>query len=216
MRKYTILLIILLAIQTAHSQDVKFAILKYSGGGDWYANPTSVPNLVKFCNANLHTNIETDVQAINIGSPELFTFPLVHLTGHGNIILSPDEAENLRKYLNSGGFLHISDNYGLDEFIRREMKKVFPGTEFTELPVSHPIYHQKYDFANGLPKIHEHDDKDPMGLGIYHEGRLVVFYDYECDLGDGWEDSDVHNDSEEKRVEALKMGANIVQFVFEQ
>lgn len=199
-----------------NAQDVKIALLKYSGGGDWYANPTSLPNLVKFCNKNLHTEISTDIPAINIGSRELFNFPLAHLTGHGNIILSPEEAENLRKYLASGGFLHISDNYGLDEYIRREMKKVFPGLEFVELPYNHPIYHQKYDFNNGLPKIHEHDDKNPQGLGLIYEGRLVCFYDYECDLGDGWEDPDVHNDSEKKRQEALKMGANIVQFVFEQ
>lgn len=198
------------------SQDVKIAVLKYSGGGDWYANPSSVPNLVKFCNKHLHTDISTEVPAINVGSQEIFSFPLVHLTGHGNIILNPDEAENLRKYLVSGGFLHISDNYGLNEFIRREMKKVFPGNEFVELPTDHLIYNQKFRFPGGLPKIHEHDDKDPQGFGIYYEGRLVVFYDFECDLGDGWEDYDVHNDSEEKRLEALKMGANIVQYVFEQ
>lgn len=214
--RITLILFAFLFATNINSQDVKIAILKYSGGGDWYANPTSVPNLVKFCNSNLKTSLNTDVPAINIGSPELFSYPLVHLTGHGNIILSPDEAENLRKYLSSGGFLHISDNYGLDEFIRREMKKVFPGIEFEELSVSHPIYHQKYSFKNGLPKIHEHDDKDPKGYGIMYEGRLVVFYDYECDLGDGWEDIDVHNDSAEKRLDALKMGANIVQFVFEQ
>lgn len=216
MKKLIILAIISLTFNIMFSQDVKLAILKYKGGGDWYANPTSVPNLIKFCNLNLKTNIDPDVPAINIGSTEIFSFPMVHLTGHGNIILSPDEAENLRKYLSSGGFLHISDNYGLDEYIRREMKKVFPGNEFMELPNSHPIYHQKFDFNNGLPKIHEHNDKDPKGFGIYYEGRLIVFYDYECDLGDGWEDHDVHNDSEEKRSEALKMGANIVQFAFEQ
>ena len=200
----------------SNAQDVQIALLKYSGGGDWYANPTSLPNLVKFCNKNLHTEISSDVPAINIGSIELFNYPLVHITGHGNIILSPEEAENLRKYLISGGFLHISDNYGMDEYIRREMKKVFPGLDFVELSNSHPIYHQKYDFNNGLPKIHEHDDRDPQGFGLIYEGRLICFYDYECDLGDGWEDPDVHNDSEEKRQEALKMGANIVQFVFEQ
>lgn len=210
---YTILLI---ASYNLRAQEVKLAILKYNGGGDWYANPTSVPNLVKFCNTNLTTNISTDVPAVNIGSSELFSFPMVHLTGHGNIILSPEEAENLRKYLSSGGFLHISDNYGLNEYIRREMKKVFPGIDFIELPHNHPIYHQKYNFAAGLPKIHEHDDKNPQGFGLIYKGRLVCFYDYECDLGDGWEDTEVHNDSNDKRQEALKMGANIIQFVFEQ
>jgi len=217
MKKRILLILILgLTILTGYTQDVKIALLKYSGGGDWYANPTSLPNLVKFCNTNLHTDISTDVPAINIGSSEIFNFPLLHITGHGNIILSPEETENLRKYLISGGFLHISDNYGLDEYIRREIKKVFPGINFVELPYDHPIYHQKYSFNNGLPKIHEHDDKDPQGFGLIYEGRLVCFYDYECDLGDGWEDPDVHNDTEEKRQEALKMGANIVQFVFEQ
>ena len=217
MKKILLIVLILgLASLTAYTQDIKIALLKYSGGGDWYSNPTSLPNLVKFCNANLLTDISTDVPAVNIGSIELFNFPLLHLTGHGNIILSPEETENLRKYLISGGFLHISDNYGLDEYIRREMKKVFPGIEFVELPYNHPIYHQKYNFNSGLPKIHEHDDKDPQGFGLTYKGRLVCFYDYECDLGDGWEDKDVHNDSEEKRQEALKMGVNIVQFVFEQ
>jgi len=216
--KKILLLIIMIGLTgiVSNAQDVQIALLKYSGGGDWYANPTSLPNLVKFCNKNLHTDISTDVHAINIGSTELFNYPLTHLTGHGNIILNPEEAENLRKYLISGGFLHISDNYGLDEYIRREMKKVFPGLEFVELSNNHPIYHQKYDFNNGLPKIHEHDDKDPQGFGLIYERRLVCYYDYECDLGDGWEDTDVHNDSQVKRQEALKMGANIVQFAFEQ
>ncbi|MFK5857043.1 MAG: DUF4159 domain-containing protein [Bacteroidota bacterium] len=216
MKKTILLIFILLTVNIIQSQEVKIALLKYSGGGDWYANPTSISNLVKFCNNKLNTQISTDVPAINIGSIELFNFPLTHLTGHGNVIFSPEETENLRNYLISGGFLHISDNYGLDEYIRREMKKVFPGLEFIELPFDHPIYHQKYDFNNGLPKIHEHDDKIPQGFGLIYEGRLVCFYDYECDLGDGWEDSDVHNDSNEKREEALRMGANIVQFVFEQ
>ncbi len=216
MKNIFFLIVLLGILNTTNAQDVKIALLKYSGGGDWYANPTSLPNLIRFCNKNLQTEINIEVPAINIESNELFNFPLTHITGHGNIILNPDEAENLRKYLISGGFLHISDNYGLDEFIRREMKKVFPGIEFTELSYNHPIYHQKYDFNNGLPKIHEHDDKDPQGFGLIYEGRLVFFYDYECDLGDGWEDTEIHNDSFEKREEALRMGANIVQFVFEQ
>ncbi|MAE08344.1 MAG: hypothetical protein CL661_06240 [Bacteroidetes bacterium] len=216
MRNIWLLIALIGILNISKAQEVSIALLKYSGGGDWYANPTSLPNLIKFCNKNLHTAISIDVPAINIGSSELFNYPFTHLTGHGNIIFSPDEAENLRKYLISGGFLHISDNYGLDEFIRREMKKVFPVIEFVELPSNHPIYHQKYDFNNGLPKIHEHDDKDPQGLGLIYDGRLVCFYDYECDLGDGWEDEEIHNDSFEKRQEALKMGANMIQFVFEQ
>lgn len=216
MKKFSLIIIISLIPIITNAQGVRIALLKYSGGGDWYTNPTSLPNLVNFCNKNLHTEISDDIPSINIASTELFNFPLTHITGHGNIILSPNEVDNLRKYLISGGFLHISDNYGLDEYIRREMNKVFPGLEFTELPNSHPIYHQKYNFNNGLPKIHEHDDNNSQGFGIVYEGRLVCFYDYECDLGDGWEDPDVHSDNEIKRQEALKMGANIVQFVFEK
>jgi len=215
MKKIALLILALALLNVGKSQDVKIALLKYQGGGDWYANPTSLKNLVTFCNSNLHTQISTDIQAINIGSSELFNFPITHLTGHGNVIFSPDETENLRKYLTSGGFLHISDNYGLDKYIRREMKKVFPGIDFIELPYNHPIYHQKYNFNNGLPKIHEHNDNNSQGFGLIYEGRLVCFYDFECDLGDGWEDAEVHNDSNEKRQEALKMGANIVQYVFE-
>ena len=196
------------------AQKVQIAVLKYSGGGDWYANPTSVPNLVKFCNKHLNTEIDTEVPAVDVGSKEIFNYPILDMTGHGNVIFSPAEAEILRKYLIAVGFLHISDNYGLDKFIRREMKKVFPGTVFVELPFSHPVYHQKYNFPYGLPKIHEHDGLPPQGFGILYKGRLVCFYDYQCDLGDGWEDPEVHHDSQQKRTEALKMGANIVQYVF--
>ncbi len=215
-KHYLYFLLILLAFNQTHAQDIQLALLKYSGGGDWYANPTSLPNLIKFCNQNLKTNLSSEIATVEAGSIDLFNYPFVHVTGHGNIIFSPGEAENLRKYLIAGGFLHISDNYGLDEYIRREMKKVFPGIDFVELPFNHPIYHQHYNFPDGLPKIHKHDDKDPQGLGIIYEGRLVCFYDYECDLGDGWEAADVHHDSPEKRREALEMGANIIQFVFEQ
>jgi len=195
---------------------VSIALLKYSGGGDWYANPTSLPNLIKFCNEKLNTNINPEPVTIDVGSPEIFNYPLVHMTGHGNVVFSGEDVQNLRKYLVAGGFLHISDNYGMDEYIRREMKRVFPDADFVELPFDHPIYHQQYDFDQGLPKIHEHDDKPPQGFGIFYEGRLVCFYDYECDLGDGWEDPEVHNDSEANRLRALKMGANIVQYVFTQ
>jgi len=215
MKKSFLLFLLIIGIgKITFSQDVKIALLKYKGGGDWYANPTSLPNLVKFCNQNLNTNIETDIPTVEVGSVELFNYPMVHMTGHGNVIFSPEETENLRKYLVSGGFLHISDNYGLDFYIRREMQKVFPGIEFVELPFSYPIYHQHYQFSGGLPKVHEHDNRAPQGFGIIYEGRLVCFYDYECDLGDGWEDAEVHHDSQEKRTEALQMGANIVEYVF--
>lgn len=213
MKKLIIILLLLTGI-TLKAQDLQIALIKYKGGGDWYANPTSLPNLVKFCNREIGTDISEEIATVDVGSNEIFNYPFVHITGHGNIILSPDEAENLREYLIAGGFLEISDNYGLDKYIRREMKKVFPGLDFVELPFSHPIYHQKFDFPNGLPKIHEHDGKDAQGFGIIYKGKLVVFYDYECDLGDGWEDPEVHRDSQEKHLEALKMGANIIQYVF--
>jgi hypothetical protein len=195
---------------------VQIALLKYAGGGDWYANPTSLPNLIKFCNENLGTDINPQPATIDVGSPEIFNYPLIHMTGHGNVVFSNQDLKNIRNYLVGGGFLHISDNYGLDPYIRREMKRVFPENDFVELPFDHPIYHQKYNFDQGLQKIHEHDNNPPQGFGIFYEGRLVCFYDYECDLGDGWEDADVHNDSEATRTKALKMGANIVQFVFTQ
>lgn len=192
------------------------ALLKYGGGGDWYANPTSLKNLIEFCNKELQTAMQTDYPTVEVGSSELFLYPIVHMTGHGNVIFDQQEVKNLRTYLLAGGFLHIDDNYGLDSYIRREMKKVLPECDFVQLPFSHPIYHQKYDFPKGLPKIHEHDSKPPKGYGLIYEGRLVCFYTYECDLGDGWEDTTVHNDPYEKHLEALRMGANIVQFVFMQ
>lgn len=198
---------------TAKAQVYKFAVMKYNGGGDWYANPTSVPNLIKFCNQNLKTNIFPQPDVVFVGSPEIFNYPFIHMTGHGNVIFSQADAENLRNYLIGGGFLHIDDNYGMDKFVRTEIKKVFPELELTELPPTHPIYRCKYIFKNGLPKIHEHDAKPAKGYGIIYQGRLVLYYTVETDLGDGWEDADVHKDSEEKRRQALQMGANIVQYV---
>ena len=198
----------------AIAQNVQIALLKYKGGGDWYANPTSLTNLVKYCNTNLNTNMNPEYATVEVGSNELFSYPFVHMTGHGNVVFSTSEVKNLRDYLISGGFLHIDDNYGIDIFARREMKKVFPELDFIELPFTYPIYHQKYNFPNGLPKIHEHDGKPAQGFGLIYEGRLVCFYSYECDLGDGWEDQDVHKDSEETRTKALQMGANLIQYVF--
>jgi len=191
----------------------QLAVLKYSGGGDYYANPTALPNLIQFCNTNLGTSISKDVPYVEAGSPELFAYPMVHMTGHGNVVFSMAEAENLRTYLLGGGFLHIDDNYGMDQFIRPELKKIFPNSELVELPFNHPIFHQKYDF-NGLPKIHEHDGKRPQAFGIIIDGRLVCLYTYETDLSDGWEDKEVHNDPEEKRKQALQMGANILMYAF--
>lgn len=195
-------------------QSYQIAVLKYKGGGDYYANPTSLPNLVQFANKELKTAISKEVPFVELGSVDLFNYPFVHMTGHGNVVFSGPEVQNLRLYLESGGFLHISDNYGMDQYIRREMKKVFPDVEFVELSFDHPVFHQKYNFPNGLPKIHEHDKKAPQAFGLFIEDRLAVFYDYECDLGDGWEDASVHKDSEIARTKALQMGSNLLQYVF--
>jgi hypothetical protein len=209
------LLFLLAVFLNGFSQSTyQIALLKYNGGGDWYANPTSLTNLIDFCNKNLKTSINKEYATVDAGSAEIFNYPFVHLTGHGNVIFNDQEALNIRNYLIAGGFIHISDNYGIDQYIRPQMKKVFPELEFVELPFDYPIFHQKYDFPKGLPKIHEHDGKPPQGFGLLWEGRLVCFYDYECDLGDGWEDPDVHKNSPEKRLKALQMGANIVQYVF--
>jgi hypothetical protein len=211
-----ILLVFIASAGVAQNNGVKIALLKYNGGGDWYSDPTALYNLIEFCNQNLKTNIYEEPSTIEVGSPEIFNFPFVHLTGHGNIIFSESDAMNLRVYLEGGGFLHVDDNYGLDEYIRREMKKVFPDKEMIELPPSHPIFHQKYEFKEGIPKIHEHDNKPPQAFGIFIDDRMVFLYTYETDLGDGWEDSDVHNDPEDLRKKALEMGANIISFVFNQ
>ena len=214
MRNLLLVLVCVVLNASAQNTTIKIGLLKYSGGGDWYANPTARPNLADFCNKDLGLQISRDIQEVEPGSGEIFNFPFVHMTGHGNVVFSAAEAKNIRDYLIAGGFLHISDNYGMDQFIRKEMKKVFPELDFVELPFSHPVYHQKFDFPNGLPKIHEHDNKTAQGFGIIYEGRLVCFYDYQCDLGDGWEDQKVHKDPEELRQKALRMGANLIQYAF--
>ena len=212
--KHIVLWMMVLLLSCGMAQGQKIALLKYRGGGDWYSNPTSLPNLITFCNKNLGTSIDKDPAIVEVGSADIFQYPFIHMTGHGNVVFSEDEAQNLRAYLISGGFLHIDDNYGLNNFIRTQMKAVFPELDFVELPYNHPIYHQKYDFPRGLPKIHEHDGKPAQGFGLIWEGRLVCFFSYECDLGDGWEDAIVHSDSEATRTKALQMGANIIQYVF--
>lgn len=204
----------LLAIPTQTMAQLKIAKLKYNGGGDWYANKTALPNLIEFCNKELGMNLSHDEDNVEVGSPDLYSYPYVYMTGHGNVVFSQEEALNLRNYLIGGGFLHVDDNYGLDQFVRIELKKVFPELELIEIPFDHPIYHQKFKFINGLPKIHEHDGKQAQGFGLFYEGRLVLFYSYESDLGNGWEDRRIHNDPESKRQEALKMGANILSFCF--
>jgi hypothetical protein len=213
---YTLLLLLLfLNWNDSFAQvPLKIAKLKYQGGGDWYANKTALPNLITFCNKELGMNLASEEDVAEVGSPNLFDYPYLYMTGHGNVVFSSQEAQNLRSYLMGGGFLHIDDNYGMDKFVRLELKKVFPELELVEVPFTHPIYHQKFEFPNGLPKIHEHDAKPAQGFGLFYEGRLVVFYSYECDLGNGWEDKRIHNDPEEKRQMALKMGANILAYCF--
>jgi hypothetical protein len=195
----------------ANAQDV--AILKYSGGGDWYANPTAVPNLVSFTNETIGTTI-SNIQTVAINSEAIYNYPIVFMTGHGNVFFSETEAQNLKDYLISGGFLHISDNYGLDTFIRRELKKVFPKLELIEIPTNHPIFNQTYKFSNGIPKIHEHNKESAQGYGLFYEGRMIVFYDHETDLSDGWEDEIIHHNPKIIREKALKMGANIIEYAF--
>ena len=206
------MLLFLLRGITAFSQDI--AILKYGGGGDWYANPTALPNLIAFCNDNIGTVLNEKPQTVTAGEEAIFQYPMLHMTGHGNVYFSAEEAENLRMYLLSGGFLHIDDNYGMEPYLRKELKKVFPDKDLQELGADHPIFDQKFKFPQGLPKIHEHDGKRPQALGIFHDARLVLLFTFESDLGDGWEDPEVHNDPEEVRQKALQMGANIVQYVF--
>ena len=195
----------------------RMAKVKYSGGGDWYANRTALPNLIRFCNKNLNTNFDDEDAIVEVGSSDLFNYPFIYLTGHGNVSFSDQEVKNLQKYLSGGGFLHIDDNYGLDKFIRPQMKKVFPELDFVELPPNHPIYNQKFKFPTGLPKIHEHDGKRPQGFALILKGRIICFYTYECDLGNGWEDYGTYSgDTEEARLKALKMGANLVQYALTQ
>ena len=213
-KNYLLPLALFLSSLTVQAQGLKLGLLVYNGGGDWYANPTALKNLASFCNEHLRTGFDLKEAQVEIGSPDLFNYPFIHMTGHGRWAVSDAEAKNLRKYLESGGFLHIDDNYGLDPYVRPALKKVFPELELMELPFTYPIYHQKFSFNNGLPKIHEHDEKPPKGYGLIYKGRLVCFYSYDTDLGDGWEDQDVHHDAPEKRLAALQMGANLVQYVF--
>lgn len=211
MRTITFLIFVLTSL-SAYTQDV--AVLKYKGGGDWYSNPTALPNLIKFCNDNIDTNINETIETVEVGSTDIFQYPFLHMTGHGNVFFSDDDAENLRLYLISGGFLHIDDNYGMEPYITKELKKVFPNNELREIPIDHEIFSSAFEFSNGLPKVHEHDGKAPQAFGIFHEGRLALLFTFESDLGDGWEDEEVHNDPEDVREKALKMGANIVKYAF--
>jgi hypothetical protein len=208
--KLTILVFLISIIGS--SQEI--ALLKYNGGGDWYANPTSLPNLIKFCNQNINTTIKNKPATVEPGSPDIFSYPYIHATGHGNVLFNDSEILNLRNYMLSGGFLHFDDNYGLDEYLRREIKKIFPNSNLVEIPATHPIFQKPYSFPSGIPKIHEHDGKRPQAFGIFENNRLILLYTYECDLGDGWEDAEVNNDPKEVRDKALKMGSNILNYIF--
>jgi len=210
MKKIVFLTLLLSSLLNAQ----EIALLKYSGGGDWYANPTSLPNLIKFSDQNINTKIKSKPGLVEPSSPDLFSYPFVHMTGHGNVVFSDSDVQNLRNYLTSGGFLHIDDNYGMDQFIRKEIKKIMPNSDLIEIPANHPIFQKPYSFPGGIPKIHEHDGKRPQAFGIFVDNRLVLLYTYETDLGDGWEDAEVHNDPLEVRTKALKMGANILNYIF--
>jgi hypothetical protein len=192
------------------SSALKIPRIKYSGGGDWYNDPSAEVNLLKYVQQNTGLDVDPRYEFVEVGSQQLLTYPIAFLTGHGNITLNEGEVKRLRTYLENGGFLYIDDDYGLDKAIRREMKKVFPGQEMVELPFSHGIYHIHFDFANGPPKTHEHDGKPARGFGLFHNGRLVVYYTYESNPSDGWADPQVHNDPDGKRQEALRFGTNIV------
>ncbi|MFY7849730.1 MAG: DUF4159 domain-containing protein [Bacteroidia bacterium] len=214
LRTLSLLLILLAATSFKPQAALKLARLKYNGGGDWYSSRTALPNLARFCNQQMGTALQTDEAIVEAGSPDIFNHPYVFMTGHGNVVFSPEDARNLRLYLMAGGFLHICDNYGMDPFIRPQLKKIFPELDLVEIPFNHPIYTSRFPFPAGLPKVHDHDGKPPKGYGLIWEGRLVCFYDYECDLGNGWEDAGVYNDPEAVRLQALKMGANLVQYAF--
>ena len=207
-----IVVILLIIWNLGFTQEI--AVAKYSGGGDWYANPTSLPNLAKFCNQNINTKINTKIATVDVGSTEIFSYPYIHMTGHGNVVFSPNDVINLRNYLMSGGFLHIDDNYGMNEYIRKEIKKIFPDNPLIEIPSNHILFQVPFNFPGGLPKIHEHDNQKPQAFGIFIEGRIVLLYTYETDLGDGWEDTEVHNNPQSVREKALRMGANIVNYAF--
>ena len=211
MKKYIFILFLFLYNLTNGQQ---VGVLKYDGGGDWYANPTAIPNLIEFTNQNCKTAIQKNIVTVKTNDKDIFNYPILFMTGHGNVFFSEDAILNLKNYLTSGGFLHISDNYGLDKYIRRELKKVFPKLDLQEIPKNHPIYNQTFSFTNGLPKIHEHNKEAPQGFGLFYKNRLIVFYDYESDLNDGWEDAEVHNNPQQTRLKALKMGANIVEYAF--
>ena len=213
MKKILMIVFMVFSIN-AFAQKTQVAVLKYKGGGDWYSNPTSLPNLVKYCNQNINTDIDVNVAVVDVGNLDIFNYPFVHMTGHGNVFFDENDVSNIRSYLLAGGFLHIDDNYGMKDYAMSQMQKAFPELQWVELPYSHEIFKKPYPFPDGLPKIHEHDNKAPQAFALIYEGRLICLLTYECDLGDGWEDQRVHYDSNEARLKALQMGANIISYAF--
>jgi hypothetical protein len=213
MRKFLIIFLVFFNVLTIQGQQI--AVLKYDGGGDWYSNPTALKNLIQFCNKNINTTIEPQPQVVHPEDPILFDYPFIHMTGHGNVVFSDEALKNLKTYLMGGGFLHIDDNYGMKPYVLTQIQKLFPEKELKEIPSDHPLFSIHFKFPNGLPKIHEHDGLPPKALGLFHENKVILLFTTESDLGDGWEDSVVHNDPEEVRLKALKMGANIVKYAFE-
>ncbi|HJM47617.1 MAG TPA: DUF4159 domain-containing protein [Candidatus Marinimicrobia bacterium] len=197
-------------------QKFTIARIHYSGGGDWYSDPSSLPNLLKFVSENTHISVDDEEVRIRPADQNFFKYPYLYLTGHGNVRFSEEEITKLRETLLRGAFLHADDNYGMDASFREEMKRIFPNKDLVELPYDHPVFHVFYDFPSGLPKIHEHDGNPPQALGLFDENRLMILYTFECDLGDGWEDPEVHNDPEEIRLEALQMGVNIIYYSMTQ
>lgn len=214
MRSFILYVLITIGLSSVSVTAQEIAILKYNGGGDWYANPTALPNLIRFCNSNISTRINEKPETVEVGSPDIFQYPFLHMTGHGNVFFSDEDAENLRNYLLSGGFLHIDDNYGMEPYLKKELKKVFPDKDLIELPSDHSLFNQQFKFDNGLPKIHEHDGKRPQAFAIFDNKKIILLFTYESDLGDGWENQEVHNDPENVRHKALQMGANIIQYAF--
>ena len=216
MKSFITTAVILLVTNIILGQEFSIARVNYGGGGDWYCDPSSIPNLLNYLTKNTSIKVAHDEYRIKLTTKELRGHPYLYMTGHGNIRFTDEEIIQLREYLMGGGFLHTDDNYGLNTSFRREMKRVFPDRDFVELPHDHAVFHSYFDMPNGLPKIHEHDGKPPQLFALYNEDRIMVIYSYESDLGDGWEDEEVHNDPSELRVAALQMGVNIIYFALTQ
>jgi len=216
MKSFITTAVILLGTNIILGQEFSIARVNYGGGGDWYCDPSSIPNILSYLTKNTSIKVAHDEYRIKLTTKELRGHPYLYMTGHGNIRFTDEEIIQLREYLMGGGFLHTDDNYGLNTSFRREMKRVFPDRDFVELPHDHAVFHSFFDMPNGLPKIHEHDGKPPQLFALYNEDRIMVIYSYESDLGDGWEDEEVHNDPSELRVAALQMGVNIIYFALTQ